>query len=277
MTKIVGENATALRRSAVFVDRAALEVDRAGGHHLEAVFGRHRPVFDLEVLADFFGDLLDDDFAEVERIADRLLFRVEECERRRIFAVAQANDARLVDSLERWGGVGDDQRAGALRHRGVSPPASRIPPRQGPIATTASHGGRYHRPGQRRAQAAGRHRNRSRVSWGCSSWTSMADAVFTGAAAVLTLPVPCDLPARSSPRIARWTVVGTAANSALCRQRTLGGAPIRARISVKCSARARPRMGRANRASASCPRRCAGNHRAASRDRDAGISHPRAR
>ena len=97
--------------------RAAFEIDRTRGHELEAVLGRHGPVFDGEILADFAGNLVDDDFAEVERISDRLPFRVEERERRRVLAVAQANDTRLVDPLERAGGIGDDRRAGSLRDR----------------------------------------------------------------------------------------------------------------------------------------------------------------
>jgi hypothetical protein len=54
--------------------RAAFEIDRPRGHELEAVLGRHGPVFDGEILADLARDLVDDDLVDVERISDRLLF-----------------------------------------------------------------------------------------------------------------------------------------------------------------------------------------------------------
>ena len=48
--------------------RTAFEVDVAGGHEVEAIFWRHRPPYHADVLAEFRRDLLDDDFAEVERV-----------------------------------------------------------------------------------------------------------------------------------------------------------------------------------------------------------------
>ena len=99
--------------------RAAFEVDLARADELEAVFRGYRPEFDSKLLADFAGDLVDDDLAHVERISDRLFRGVEERERRRARAVAQANDPRLVDPLERGGRVRDHERAGALRQRRV--------------------------------------------------------------------------------------------------------------------------------------------------------------
>ena len=101
VTNMVGENATVLRRSTIVRRRAAFEIDLAGGHEVEAVSGRHRPPDHPDVFAEFRRDLLDHDFAEVERVPHGLAPRVEEREGRRILAIADADFAAVVDLLER--------------------------------------------------------------------------------------------------------------------------------------------------------------------------------
>src|SRR5262249_3999944 len=94
--------------------RAALEIDRPPLHLFEAVLRRGRTILDADVPSDLAADLLDDHLADVERIADRLFFRVEEGERRRILAVAKPDDTSRLDPLERRRGPGLDARAGWL-------------------------------------------------------------------------------------------------------------------------------------------------------------------
>src|SRR5205823_6048130 len=93
----------------------AFEIDLPRRHEIEAVLGRHRTILDANVPAQLGANLLDDDLAQVQRIADRLLrLRIEKRERRRILAVAEAHGARIVDFLERAGIAYDGRRVGRL-------------------------------------------------------------------------------------------------------------------------------------------------------------------
>src|SRR5437773_4347198 len=81
--------------------RATLEIDLAGIDEIEPVLGRDRPILGSNVLAELRRDFFDDDFAKIERISDRLVVGTEECEGRRVLAVADAHGAAVVDLFER--------------------------------------------------------------------------------------------------------------------------------------------------------------------------------
>ena len=75
----------------------AFQIDLARGEKLEAVLRGHRPVIGTDFPSQLGHDFLDHDFAQVEGVADRLSAPVDKRERRRVLAVADADDAAVVD------------------------------------------------------------------------------------------------------------------------------------------------------------------------------------
>ena len=104
--------------------RTALEIHRAGSNHLDPVLRIHRQILDLDgVVAQLASDLLDDDKAYVDRIANRSTRLIEIRKRDRGIAVADSDHLGILDFFQRAGelpGAGGflakrhgDKRAGA--------------------------------------------------------------------------------------------------------------------------------------------------------------------
>jgi len=96
---------------------AALDVDRAVLHQRDAVGRGHFLVFDLDLLAQLLADVVDRALAELDVVADVLAFAERVRQRARGATHAHDDGARVLDLLERVGGLrlrrgGDGQQGG---------------------------------------------------------------------------------------------------------------------------------------------------------------------
>ena len=101
--KMGGEKSKTVRRSELAVVDPAFQIHRARIDEVEAIAWAHRHVLDAQRLVYMLADLLDDDVADVERVADWPALGIEKCERRGVLAMTDANHAGLVNLLQRPG------------------------------------------------------------------------------------------------------------------------------------------------------------------------------
>src|SRR4030095_905805 len=66
-------------------------------------FRSDRSILDADILVQLASYLINDDLAQVKRVADRFLVGTDECKGRRILAIAQLDDATVADLLQRAG------------------------------------------------------------------------------------------------------------------------------------------------------------------------------